>query len=138
MLEYALRMERSVYSFSLYMPMNLPILTIIQRFNQLTQPTSHPTPGPSTKLLTIQANAVPLSHKDDSHNQVAAAHQGVRVYLFATILNVFHLLYLDVLRVFGGSVGIAYQHYTSFLLVFRVSLTLLRIDLFFRVVIPSS
>ncbi|KAF8803610.1 WD40 repeat-like protein [Phlegmacium glaucopus] len=46
MLEYALRMERS---------------------KQLTQPASHSTP--STKLLTIQANAAPLSQKDDSHSQ---------------------------------------------------------------------
>ena len=49
------------------------------------QPTSHPTPGCSTtKLVTIQASAVPLSHKDDSYNQVVAAHQGVKVYSFCS------------------------------------------------------
>ena len=64
MLEYALRMERSVYLFSLH---DLSTSPIIERSKQLTQPTSHSTP--STKLLTIQGNASSLSQKDDSHSQ---------------------------------------------------------------------
>jgi hypothetical protein len=65
---------------------------IIQRSKQLTQPTSHSTP--STKLLTIQANAAPLSQKDDSHSQKEESggssprSEGISIFIFATILRV--------------------------------------------------